>query len=323
VIALRASASWSLEQKWWTHCASFVIVVAEQELFLRVSPSSKRRHCPARVPLWWGVGLFLSLLFFVTGAACASWYPNQKYWSVVNFGCVFSIDFRAWTSSAIARSSGTIECSARVLFFFKQERPLQVMLNAVVLSCCEWRISSVRICLDYMPVCECICSSKNWLIRFFWFYFVCVCCVLTLALRALLKESTNWLTWWNCGYWAHRQSMSSEVHNLVACGVQQSKPSAWPTNSKRNVYGRQTSTMQESLRRHVLESYLTSRVDEWCVLRSSHTNLASRCKLSRSENSICQKHRIWVNLSSRLKFNFIRFFHFFILSTRGQVKSTK
>jgi hypothetical protein len=66
-------------------------------------------------------------------------------------------------SSAIARSSGTIECSAHVIFSFlvKQERPLQVMLNAVVLSCCEWRLCSVIIYLECMSACECICLRKN------------------------------------------------------------------------------------------------------------------------------------------------------------------
>jgi hypothetical protein len=53
--------------------------------------------------------------------------------------------------------------------------------------------------------------------------------------------------------------MSSGVHNLVEGGVKQNKPSAGPTNSKQIVYGRQTSTLQDSLHRHVLESYLTSR----------------------------------------------------------------
>jgi hypothetical protein len=53
--------------------------------------------------------------------------------------------------------------------------------------------------------------------------------------------------------------MSSAVYNLVEGGVKQDKPSAEPTNSKRNVYGRQTSTLQDSLHRHVLKSYLTSR----------------------------------------------------------------
>jgi hypothetical protein len=38
------------------HCASFVILVAEQEMFLRVGPSGKRRYCPARVPLFYFFG---------------------------------------------------------------------------------------------------------------------------------------------------------------------------------------------------------------------------------------------------------------------------
>jgi hypothetical protein len=33
-------------------------------------------------------------------------------------------------------------------------------------------------------------------------------------------------------------------------------------------------------------------VDDWRILRSSHANLASRCKLPRSEKSMCQQHRI-------------------------------
>jgi hypothetical protein len=56
-----------------------------------------------------------------------------------------------------------------------------LILNAVVLVCCERRVSSVRICFDYMPVCKSICSRK-----FILFY-----CVLTRTLCASLKESTN------------------------------------------------------------------------------------------------------------------------------------
>jgi hypothetical protein len=41
--------------------------------------------------------------------------------------------------------------------------------------------------------------------------------------------------------------MSSGVKNLVAGGVKENKPSAGPTNFKQNVYGRQISTLQDSL----------------------------------------------------------------------------
>jgi hypothetical protein len=64
-------------------------------------------------------------------------------------------------------------------------------------------------------------------------------------------------------------------------------------------------------------------VDECHVLRSSHTSLASRCELSTRENSRRQRHRIFVNLSSRPKINLTRFCHFVTLSTREQVKSIK
>jgi hypothetical protein len=50
------------------HCSSFVIVFAVKERLLRVDLSSKRRHRPARVPY---DDVFLCVVIFVTGAACA------------------------------------------------------------------------------------------------------------------------------------------------------------------------------------------------------------------------------------------------------------
>jgi hypothetical protein len=72
----------------------------------------------------------------------------------------------------------------------------KLMLNAVVLLSCERRVSSVRVCLEYMSVCESICSRKN----FFFFFFLCVC-VDSFAL--CFTERKHELTWWNCGYRAH------------------------------------------------------------------------------------------------------------------------
>jgi hypothetical protein len=47
--------------------------------------------------------------------------------------------------------------------------------------------------------------------------------------------------------------MSGGVYNLVAGGVKQNKSSAGPANSKQNLYGRQASTLQDSLLLHVFK----------------------------------------------------------------------
>jgi hypothetical protein len=49
----------------------------------------------------------------------------------------------------------------------------------------------------------------------------------------------------------------------------------------------------------ILVIFKADIVDEWRVLRSSHTNLASRCMLSTSEMFGSQQHRNCVKLSSR------------------------
>jgi hypothetical protein len=157
---------------------------------------------------------------------------------MVNCACVCSLLSRASSSFAIARSTGKIEClHALCLFFwfvcFSNRSDLcKLMLNAVVFLCCEWRVSSVRICFVHA------CLYIHLLAQVFLFFLCVDSCALCFT------ERKHELTRWNCGYRAHRQSMSSGVHNLVEGGVKQNKPSTGPTNSKQNVYGRQISTLQ-------------------------------------------------------------------------------